>query len=67
MAASPERWCRVHILHGMLISIKLVEKTSRNPLIRKTPKTNPLVGGPQEGRKRRKLGEIFAKLGAVDI
>lgn len=51
----------------MLIAIKLVEKISRNPLIRKTPKTNPLVGSPQEGRKRRNFGEIFAKLRAVDI
>nr|WP_157490428.1 hypothetical protein [Lysobacter enzymogenes] len=51
----------------MLIAIKPVEKTSRNPLIRKTLKTNPLVGSPQAGRKRKKLGEIFAKPGAVDI
>jgi len=51
----------------MLIAIKLVEKSSRNPLIRKTARTNPLVGSPKERRKRRNFGEIFAKPGAMDI
>ncbi|UZW61928.1 hypothetical protein [Lysobacter enzymogenes] len=55
------------MLHGVLIAIKLAEKTSRNPLIRNTAETHPLVGSPQEGRKQRKLGEIFAKPGAMDV
>lgn len=48
---------------GMPIAIGLVEKSSRNPLIRKLPKTNPAAGSPREGRKRRQFGGIFAKQG----